>query len=77
MSALNPNQIFQMAQKLGPKTAVIQLVNQQYQNNPQIQQLMQYAENGDVDTLTEFAQQYLGQQGIDLNQELKKIKTVS
>lgn len=77
MSALNPNQIFQIAQKLGPKTAVMQLVNQQYQNNPQIQQLMQYAENGDVDTLTEFAQQYLGQQGIDLNQELKKIKTVS
>jgi hypothetical protein len=74
MSALNPNQIFQMAQKLGPKTAVIQLVNQQFQNNPQIQQLMGYAERGDIQTLTDFAQQYLGQQGIDLNQELNKIR---
>lgn len=74
MSALSPNEIFQMAQKLGPKTAVIQLVNQQYQNNPQIQQLIQYAETGNIRPLAEFAQQYLGQQGIDLNQELNKVR---
>jgi len=74
MNGLNPNQIFQMAHKLGPRAAVIQMVNQQFQNNPQIQQLVQLAENGDIGTLSSFAQQYLGQQGIDLNQELNKIK---
>ena len=74
MNALNPNEILQMAQKLGPRTAVMQLVNQQYQNNPQIQQLIQYANNGDTKSLSEFAQQYLGQRGIDLNQSLENIK---
>ena len=77
MNALNPNQILQMAQKLGPRTAVMQIVSAQYQNNPQIQELLQYANNGDEQSLMTFAQQYLGQRGIDLNQELNKIKDLS
>lgn len=77
MNGLNPNEILQMAQKLGPRAAVTQLVSQQYQNNPQIQQLIQYAENGDINSLQSFAQQYLGQRGIDLNQELANIKNLS
>lgn len=77
MNGLNPKQILKMAQTLGPKVAVTQMINQQYQNNPQIQQLIQYAETGDVNSLRNFAQQYLGQQGIDLNQEIEKIKQVS
>ena len=63
-----------MAHKLGPRTAVMQMVNLQYQNNPQIQQLVHYAETGDIKSLNEFAQQYLGQQGIDLNQGINSIK---
>ena len=77
MNVLNPNQIVQMARTMGPRAAVTQLVNQQYQNNPQVQQLMQYAENNDTQSLTQFAQQYFGQRGIDLNQELNKIKNQS
>lgn len=74
MSNLTPNDILQMAHKLGPKTAVMQMVNLQYQNNPQVQQLIHYAETGDTKSLNEFAQQYLGQRGIDLNQSVNNIK---
>ena len=74
MNNLNPNDILQMARKLGPRAAVMQMVNLQYQNNPQIQQLLQYAETGDMQSLNNFAQQYLGQRGIDLNQSVNDIK---
>ena len=77
MNNLNPNQILQMAQKLGPKTAVMQMVGLQAQSNPQLQQLLQLANSGDVNSLTSFAQSYLGQRGIDLNQELNNIKNLS
>ena len=66
-----------MARHLGPRTAVIQMANQQFQNSPQVQQLIQYAESGNTQTLLNFAQQYFGQKGIDLNQELQNIKRLS
>lgn len=77
MNGLNPNEILQMAQKLGPRAAVTQLVNQQFQNNPQIQQLVHYAETNNINSLQEFAQQYFGQRGIDFNQQLNSIKNLS
>ena len=77
MNTLNPNDILNMAYKLGPRAASLQLINIQYQNNPQVQELLQYAEQGDLNSLRNFAQQYLGQRGIDLNQELNSIKNLS
>ena len=77
MNTLSPNDILNMAYKLGPRTASLQLINLQYQNNPQVQELLQYAEQGDLNSLRNFAQQYLGQRGIDLNQELNSIKNLS
>ena len=74
MNNFNPIQMMGLIKQGGPKAAAIQIINQQYPNDPQMQQLLKYGNEGNTQAIQQFAQQYLGQQGIDINTELAKLR---
>ena len=74
MNNFNPIQLMSLIRQGGPKAAATQIIQQNYANDPQMQQLLQYANDGNTEAIQQFAQQYLGQQGIDINSELAKLR---
>ena len=71
MANLNP-QLMRLLASVGndPRAAVMQILNQNYQNNPMAQQLLQMGMSNDINGLKQVAQQVLGAQGLDFNTEL-------
>lgn len=74
MANINP-QIIQLLSSLGnnPREMAMQLINQNYQNNPMAQQLLQMGMSNDINGLKQMAQQVLGQQGLDINTALNNL----
>lgn len=74
MAAINP-QILQLLSSVGnnPRAAAMQIINQNYRNNPIAQQLLQMGASNDINGLKLLAQQVLGSQGLDINTELNKL----
>ena len=74
MANLNPNFIQILANSgYNPKTAAMAIINQNYQNNPAVQQLLTMGNQNNIEGLKQLAQQILGQQGLDLNTELNNL----
>lgn len=71
MANLNP-QLMRLLASVGnnPRAAAMQILNQNYQNNPMAQQLLQMGMSNDINGLKQVAQQVLGAQGLDFNTEL-------
>ena len=74
MANLNP-QLMRLLASVGnnPRAAVMQIFNQNYQNNPMAQQLLQMGMSNDINGLKQIAQQVLGSQGLDFNTELNNL----
>lgn len=69
--AINPMQLISMAKSGNdPKEIAMQIIQQNFPNDPQMKTLLEYGEKGDINSIQNFAQQYLGQQGLDFNQEI-------
>jgi hypothetical protein len=68
MANLNPQLLGLLAGAVNnPRGAAMQIINQNYQNNPMAQQLLQMGMSNDINGLKQMAQQVLGQQGLDIN----------
>lgn len=74
MANLNP-QFLRLLASVGnnPRAAAMQIINQNYQNNPMAQQLLQMGMSNDISGLKQMAQQVLGSQGLDFNTELNNL----
>ena len=74
MANINP-QILQLLSSVGnnPRSAAMQIINQNFRNNPSAQQLIQMGASNNINGLKLLAQQVLGQQGLDVNTELNKL----
>lgn len=72
MANLNPMQIMMMLKSQQPKQVAMSIIQQNYGNNPSIQNLVQMAERGDVQGLQNIAKQVLGPQR-DINTELNNL----
>lgn len=70
MAALNPMAMLSMLKGGNPQAVAQQIIQQNFPNDPMMQNLLQMGQNGDQQGLQQFAQQYLGQQGKDFNQEM-------
>lgn len=74
MANLNPNLLKLLAgASNNPRAAAMQIINQNYQNNPLAQQLLRMGSQNDINGLKQLAQQVLGQQGLDVNTELNNL----
>lgn len=73
MVGINPIQIAMLLKQNGPQGAVMQLVQQNFPNDPTINNLIQMAQNGNTQGIQQFAQNILSQQGKDLNTEMNNL----
>lgn len=72
MSMFNPMQLISLIKSGGnPKDLATQIIQQNFPNNPEMQNLLEMANKGDINSVQNFAQQFLSQQGLDFNQEMK------
>lgn len=72
-SNLNPIQLMQMLRQGNPKAVAQQIIQTNYPNDPNMQQLLQLGMKGDTNTLSQIAQQIFSQQGRDFNVELQSL----
>ena len=66
----NLAQIAQLIRGRDPQQIVMDMVKNQKINDPNINQLITFAQSGDIDSLANLATTLFKQQGLDLNQEL-------
>lgn len=59
-----------------PQQVARNLANQYFPNDPNIQNLIQMGQNGNVQELTSYAQQFFGQKGMDFNAEMNKLMSL-
>ena len=71
MATLNPLQLLQLIRSGNPAQLAQQIINQNYPNDPNMQHLLQMAQQGDTQGINQFAQQFFSSQGKDFNTELQ------
>lgn len=72
MANLNPMQVMMMLKNNHPKQVAMSIIQQNYNNNPQLQGLIQMAEKGDTQGLQNIAKQVLGPQK-DITTEINNL----
>mgnify|MGYP000777478756 CR=1 FL=1 len=76
MAALNPMQLLTMLKNGNPQVVAEQIIQQNFPNDPTMQNLLQMGQKGDTQGLQQFAQQFLGQQGKDFNREMNNLMSM-
>ena len=66
----NLQQIAQLMKGRNAQEAALQMIKNSNINDPRISALIQYAQNGDEQSLMNLASQIFSQYGLDLNTEL-------
>lgn len=69
MAALNPLQLMMALKNGNPQQVAMQIIQQNYANDPTMMQLLQMGQSNDIQGINKFAQQYFAQQGRDFNKE--------
>lgn len=73
MAALNPMQLMQMLKQGNPKWVAMQIIQQNYPNDPTAQNLIQMAERGDTQNLEKVVGNMLGAQGKNFSAEMQNL----
>lgn len=72
----NLSQIAQLVRGRDPQSVVMDMVKNQKINDPNISQLIKYAQSGDTNNLVNLADTLFKQQGLDLNQEFQSFMSL-
>lgn len=73
---MNPLQIMGMLKSGNPQQIAMSLIQQNFPNVPTIQNLVQYAQKGDIQSLEQFASQMFQSQGLDFNTEMSNFMSM-
>lgn len=73
MATLNPMQLMQMLKRGNPRWVAMNLVQQNYPNDPTAQNLIQMAERGDTQNLEKVVGNMLGAQGKNFSAEMQNL----
>ena len=76
MSVLNPMTIISMLANGNPQQVAQNIINQNFPNDPNMQMLLQMGLKNDTQGIQNFARQYLGQRGLDLDTEMSKFMSL-
>lgn len=71
MATLNPMQLAAMLKQGNPQQVARQIIQTNYPNDPQMQQLLSMAERGDTQGLQKAAQNIFSSQGKDFATEMQ------
>lgn len=72
----NLTQIAQLIKGKDPQSVVMNMLREQKINDPNISQLISFAQKGDNDSLVNLATTLFKQQGLDFNQELNNFMSL-
>lgn len=67
---MNPLQIMGILKNGDPQQIAMTLIQQNFSGDPTIQNLVQYAQKGDIQSLEQFASQMFQARGLDFNTEM-------
>lgn len=73
MAALNPNQLMMMLKQGNARQVAMQIIQQNYSNDPMAYNLVQMAERGDVQNLERIVGNMLGAQGKNFSAEMQNL----
>lgn len=73
METLNPIQLISLLRGGNPQQVVQQIIQTKYPNDPTMQQLLQYAQQGNTQALNQFAQQLFARSGRDFQSEYRSL----
>lgn len=73
MGTLNPMHLMAMLKRGNPRWVAMQIVQQNYPNDPTAQNLIQMAERGDTQNLEKVVGNMLGAQGKDFSAEMQNL----
>ena len=76
MAPLNPMQLILMLKSRSPQQVAEQVIQQNYPNDPQMQNLLSMARSGNVSGLQSIAQGMLGAQGKNLQNEMTNLMSM-
>ena len=69
MANLNPIQLLNLLRSGNPQAVAQQIIQQNYPNDPTMQQLLELGRQGNVQALSQFAQQFFARSGRDFQSE--------
>ena len=71
--SMNPMQLLQQLKSGNAKGVASYIIQNNFRNNPEMQNLLVLGQKGDVQTLQKIAQQQLSAQGIDVQTALNSL----
>ena len=74
MASLNPMQLIMMLKQGNPQTVAMQIIQSNFSNNPNMLNLLQMAQNGNVTELEQYARQIANSKGLDYDTEMNNLK---
>lgn len=69
MANLDPIQLLNLLRSGNPQAVAQQIIQQNYPNDPTMQQLLELGRQGNVQALNQFAQQFFARRGRDFQSE--------
>lgn len=69
MANLNPIQLLNLLRSGNPQAVAQQIIQQNYPNDPTMQQLLELGRQGNIQALNQFAQQFFARSGRDFQSE--------
>lgn len=73
MATMNPMQLLMLLKNGNPRQAAMTIIQNNYPQDPMMQNLIQLGERGDTQSLQKIAQNLLGQQGKDFSTEMQNL----
>ena len=73
MANMNPMNLMMMLKQGNPRQVAMQIIQNNYPNDPRMNQLVQMAERGDIQSLQKVAEQVLGSQGKNISAEMSNL----
>lgn len=73
MATINPMNLMMMLKQGNPRQVAMQIIQNNYPNDPHMNQLVQMAERGDIQSLQKIAEQMFGTQGKNFSAEMSNL----
>ena len=73
MAVMNPMNLMMMFKQGNPRQVAMQIIQNNYPNDPRMNQLIQMANRGDVQGLQKIAEEALGAQGKNFSAEMSNL----
>lgn len=77
MGTLNPMQLIMMLKQGNPQYVAQQIIQNNFPNDPTMQNLLQMGQKGDIQGLEQIAQQMLNSQGKDFKTEMNNLMNLT